>query len=51
MATKDKGLILCPDVSKSFEVHVDCHFAGKWVKGDAMSDPSTVKSRTGYVIS
>jgi hypothetical protein len=28
MATKDKGLILCPNVSRSFEVHVDCNFAG-----------------------
>jgi hypothetical protein len=32
LATKDKGLILRPDVSKSFEVHVDCDFAGNWVK-------------------
>jgi hypothetical protein len=51
MATKDKGLILCPHVSKSFEVHVDCNFAGNWVKEDAMEDPSTAKSRTGYDIS
>jgi hypothetical protein len=51
MATKDKGLILRPDVSRSFEVHVDCNFAGNWVKEDAMEDPSTAKSRTGYVIS
>jgi hypothetical protein len=51
IATKDKGLILRPDVSKSFEVHVDCDFAGNWVKEDAMEDPSTAKSRTGYVIS
>ena len=40
-----------PDLSKSFEVHVDCDFAGNWVKEDAMNDPSTAKSRTGYVIS
>jgi hypothetical protein len=51
MATKDKGLILRPDVSKSFEVHVDCDFAGNWVKEDAMTDPSTAKSRTGYIVS
>jgi hypothetical protein len=51
MATKDKGLILRPDASKSFEVHVDCDFAGNWVKEDAMADPSTAKSRTGYIIS
>jgi hypothetical protein len=28
MAKKDKGLILKADTSKSFEVHVDCNFAG-----------------------
>ena len=51
MSTKDKGLILRPDPTKSFEVHVDCDFAGNWEKEDAMSDPSTAKSRTGYIIS
>jgi hypothetical protein len=51
MATKDKGLILRPDTSKSFEVHVDCNFAGNWIKEDAMEDPSTAKSRTGYIVS
>jgi hypothetical protein len=51
LGTKDEGLILRPDPSKSFEVHVDCDFAGNWVKEDAMNDPSTAKSRTGYVIS
>jgi len=51
LATKDKGLILRPDATKSFEVHVDCDFAGNWVQEDAMNDPSTAKSRTGYIIS
>ncbi len=51
MATKDKGLILKAGTSKSFEVHVDCDFAGNWVKEDAMNDPSTAKSRTGFIIS
>ncbi len=51
LATKDKGMILKPDLSKSFEVHVDCDFAGNWVKEDAMNDPSTAKSRSGYIIS
>ena len=51
MATKDKGLILKADKSKSFEVHVDCDFAGNWVREDAMNDPSTAKSRTGFIIS
>jgi hypothetical protein len=30
---------------------VDCDFAGNWVKEDVMSDPSTAKSRTHYIIS
>jgi hypothetical protein len=51
LATKDEGIILKPDVSKSFEVHVDCDVAGNWVKEDAMNDPSTAKSRAGYIIS
>jgi hypothetical protein len=49
--TNDKGLILRADPNKSFEVHVDCDFTGNWVKEDAMNDPSTAKSRTGYIIS
>jgi hypothetical protein len=48
--TKDKGISLHPDSTKSFEVHVDCDFAGNWVNEDAMNDPSTAKSRTGYII-
>lgn len=51
IATKDMGLILHPDPTKAFEVHVDCDFAGNWIKEDAMNDPSTAKSRTGYIIS
>jgi hypothetical protein len=51
MSTKDMGLIMHPDTTKSFEVHVDCDFAGNWVKEDAMNDPSIAKPRTGYIIS
>ncbi len=51
LATKSKGLLLHADPNKSFEVHVDCDFAGNWVKEDAMNDPSTAKSCTGYIIS
>jgi hypothetical protein len=28
LGTKDAGIILRPDVFKSFEVHLDCNFAG-----------------------
>jgi hypothetical protein len=51
LATKDEGIILKPDISKSFELHVDCDFASNWVKEDTMNDPSTAKSRIGYIIS
>ena len=51
LATKTKGLLLHADPNKSFEVHVDCDFAGNWVREDAMNDPSTAKSRTGYILS
>jgi hypothetical protein len=51
LATKDKSIMLQPDLPKSFEAHVDCDFVGNWVKEDAMNDPSTAKSRTGYIIS
>jgi hypothetical protein len=51
LGTKDKGIILRPDVTKSFEAHVDCDFAGNWNKEDAMNDPSAAKPQTGYVIS
>jgi hypothetical protein len=43
-------LILKADSSKAFEVHVDCDFAGNWVKEDALNDPSMAKS-IGYIIS
>ena len=49
-ATKDKGIVMRPDYSKSFEVYADADFAGNWFKSTAMEDPSTAKSRSGYVI-
>jgi hypothetical protein len=52
LGTKDEGIILCPeDDFKFFQVHVDCDLAGNCNKEDAMDDPSTAKSRTGYAIS
>jgi hypothetical protein len=36
--------------ASAFEVHMDCDFVENWVKEDAMEDPSTAKSQTGYVI-
>lgn len=53
LATQDKGLILRPDSDKSLDCYVDASFAGEWVRGledQAMSDPNTARSRTGFVI-
>jgi Reverse transcriptase (RNA-dependent DNA polymerase) len=47
--TKDKGLILNPR-NYSFECYVDADFVGNWDRVNADVDPSTAKSRTGYVI-
>jgi hypothetical protein len=48
--TKDKGIIFKPDKSRGLECHVDADFAGGWVSGEH-SNPESVLSRTGYVIS
>jgi hypothetical protein len=50
LATKDKGIIFKPDVSRGLECHVDADFAGGWADGD-QSNPESVLSRAGYVIS
>jgi hypothetical protein len=48
--TTDKGIILDPNHDESFKVYADADFAGKWNKLMAHKDPSTAKSRSGYVI-
>jgi hypothetical protein len=50
LATRDKGLILCPDASKALECYADADFAGAWHKDDATFDIDTAKSRSGYLI-
>ena len=49
IATKDKGLIFKPDLSRGIECFVDADFAGSWNAIDA-ENPANVLSRTGYVI-
>jgi len=39
-----------PAENKPFEVFADADFAGNWNPNTAMDDPSTTKSRTGFVI-
>ena len=47
--TMEKGLILKPTSNMDFECYCDADFAGLYAFED-ISDPSCVKSRTGYVI-
>jgi hypothetical protein len=47
--TRDKGLILEPDLSKGFECHVDADWAGTWHTNYA-GDTSTALSRTSFII-
>ena len=49
MATKDEGIILDPN-EEAFECYADADFCGLWNKHRAQNDPSTAKSRTGYLI-
>jgi hypothetical protein len=49
IGTRDKGTYLQPD-NDSFECWVDADFVGNWDRVNADVDPSTAKSRTGYVI-
>jgi hypothetical protein len=45
----DDGLIINPQGPFALDCHVDADFAGNYHKDDA-SDPTSVRSRTGYVI-
>ena len=51
MATREKGILMNPDTSKSFEVHADASFSGEYRQEASEHDASTAKSRSGYVIS
>ena len=48
--TRDKGLIFDPKKDESLRVYADADFAGNWFPPTAPVDPSTAKSRSGYVI-
>jgi hypothetical protein len=48
--TADQGIILRPSPEKSFDVFADADFVGNWHRMTASDDPSTAKSRSGYVI-
>ena len=48
--TRDIGLKFKPDSSYGFECYCDADFSGNWAKFLAHLDPSTAKSRSGWVI-
>jgi hypothetical protein len=43
LGSRDKGYILCPDLTQSFECYVDADYCGNW-DPLAMDDPNTAKS-------
>jgi hypothetical protein len=47
--TRDKGYILRPNGTHTIDCYVDADFAGAWTT-ETSSDPTSVKSRSGYVI-
>jgi hypothetical protein len=48
--TKDKGLIMTPDLNRSIEVFADADFAGLYDPETALYDPVTAKSCTSYIV-
>ena len=49
IGTTDKGMILNPN-NEVFECFADADFCGLWDKERAETDPTTGRSRTGYII-
>jgi hypothetical protein len=49
-ATRHIGLHFKPDASKGFQCYCNADFAGNWNKELAETDPSTAKSRSGWVV-
>ncbi len=48
--TRNLGLKFKPDPKKGFECYCDADFSGNWNKDFAPTDPSTSKSRSGWII-
>jgi Reverse transcriptase (RNA-dependent DNA polymerase) len=47
--TEEYGIIYKPN-HHSFEVYADADYCGLWDKSIAMEDPTTAKSRTGFIV-
>jgi hypothetical protein len=48
--TQDLGTHFKPDRDKGFECYCDADFSGNWNKHLALFDPSTAKSRSGWIV-
>ena len=48
--TPELGVKFTPDPTKSFECYADADYCGNWSKAFADVDPSTAKSRSGWII-
>jgi hypothetical protein len=48
--TRDLGLKFKPNPDKGFECYCDADFSGNWNKEFAQVDPSTAKSRSGWIV-
>jgi hypothetical protein len=48
--TQDLGTRFKPDRDKGFECYCDADFSGNWNKHLAPFDPSTAKSRSGWIV-
>ena len=48
--TSGLGLSFKPDISKSFECFADADYCGYWSRSFSKTDPSTDKSRSGWII-
>jgi hypothetical protein len=47
--TREEGLILKPNRTSGFDMHVDADFCGAWDPSES-EDPDTARSRSGYCI-
>ena len=50
LGTRDKGMQIKPTNDPLLEVYADAEFGGLWKRETAANDPSTAKSRIGYII-
>jgi len=48
--TRDRGMIIKPSLDLSLDCYADADFAGLW-NAEVATDPTCVRSRTGFVIS